>query len=106
MAATGTQAASDAAATTSCQSWSRPGVRGAEGNGVPLAVEPVRWRITQCSGLWVAASMARSSSGLYSITRWTSMPQLADTITFGRASSMRIASSWGAKPPNLSLIHI
>ena len=29
-----------------------------------------------------------------------SMPQLADTITFGRASSMRMASSWGANPPN------
>ena len=54
----------------------------------------------QCSGLWVAASMARSSSGLYSTTRCTSMPQLADTITFGRASSMRIASSFGANPPN------
>ena len=28
------------------------------------------------------------------------MPQLAETTTLGRASSMRMASSWGAKPPN------
>ena len=42
--------------------------------------------------------MARSSSGLYSMTRCTSMPQTADTITFGRASSMRIASSFGGEP--------
>ena len=28
------------------------------------------------------------------------MPQLADRITFGLASSMRVASSFGAKPPN------
>jgi hypothetical protein len=43
--------------------------------------------------------MARSSSGLYSITRAPSMPQDADTTTFGEASSMRTASSLGAKPP-------
>ena len=72
----------------------------AAGSGVPLAVAPVRWRMTQWSGLWMAASMARSSSGLYSMTRCTSMPQLAETITFGRASSIRIASSCGANPPN------
>ena len=29
-----------------------------------------------------------------------SMPQLADRITFGLASSMRVASSCAAKPPN------
>ena len=28
------------------------------------------------------------------------MPQLADRITFGVQSSMRVASSFGAKPPN------
>ena len=28
-----------------------------------------------------------------------SMPQEAVTISFGRASSMRLASSWAAKPP-------
>ena len=43
--------------------------------------------------------MAASRSGLYSMTRFPSMPQEAETITFGRASSMRTASSWGAKPP-------
>ncbi len=34
------------------------------------------------------------------MTRATSIPQLADRITLGRASSMRTASSCGAKPPN------
>jgi hypothetical protein len=29
-----------------------------------------------------------------------SMPQEAETITFGLASSMRVASSFAAKPPN------
>ena len=43
--------------------------------------------------------MARSSSGLYSMTRCTSMPHDAETITFGWASSMRTASSLGANPP-------
>ncbi len=28
------------------------------------------------------------------------MPQLADSTTFGVQSSMRVASSFGAKPPN------
>ena len=32
-------------------------------------------------------------------TRWSSIPHEADTTTLGRASSMRIASSWAAKPP-------
>ena len=30
----------------------------------------------------------------------TSTPQEAETMTFGVASSMRVASSCGAKPPN------
>ncbi len=34
------------------------------------------------------------------MTRLPSIPQLADTTTRGRASSIRRASSWGAKPPN------
>ena len=34
------------------------------------------------------------------MTRAPSMPQLADRITFGLASSMRVASSLAAKPPN------
>ena len=38
--------------------------------------------------------------GLYSTTRDGSIPQDADTITAGRASSMRVASSWAANPPN------
>ncbi len=38
--------------------------------------------------------------GWYSTTRVGSMPQEAATITVGRASSIRAASSRGAKPPN------
>ena len=43
--------------------------------------------------------MAWSRSGLYGMTRFTSMPQDAETMTLGVASSMRVASSRGAKPP-------
>ena len=32
-------------------------------------------------------------------SRLGTIPQDADTTTFGRASSIRIASSWGANPP-------
>ena len=46
-----------------------------------------------------ASSRARSSSGLYGITRLPSIPQEAHTMTLGSASSMRIASSCAAKPP-------
>ena len=42
-----------------------------------------------------------ASSGLYfTIRPPVSIPQLADRITFGLASSMRVASSRAAKPPN------
>ena len=34
------------------------------------------------------------------MTRLTSMPQEAETITLGLASLMRVASSGAAKPPN------
>ena len=44
--------------------------------------------------------MARSSSGLYSTMRPGSIPQLAVKMTFGSASSMRVASSFAANPPN------
>ena len=37
---------------------------------------------------------------MYAITLPASRPQEAETITFGRASSMRALSSPGAKPPN------
>ena len=47
-----------------------------------------------------AGSSAASSIGLYSTTRVGSIPQDAETMTLGRASSMRTASSAGAKPPN------
>ena len=56
--------------------------------------------MTRLSGVCSASSIASSSSGLYGSTRLPSMPQDADTITFGVASSIRIASSRGAKPPN------
>ena len=47
-----------------------------------------------------ASSSAASIIGLYSTTRVGSMPQDAATMTFGRASSIRAASSCGANPPN------
>ncbi len=59
-----------------------------------------RWKMTTFSGLCEAISMALSSMGLYSMSRVTSMAPDAETTTFGFASSMRMASSWGAKPPN------
>jgi hypothetical protein len=37
---------------------------------------------------------------LYSTTRLASMPQDADTIATGLASSIRVASSAAANPPN------
>ena len=46
------------------------------------------------------SAIASSSSGLYLTMRPGSMPQLADRITFGLQSSMRVASSLAAKPPN------
>src|SRR6516225_9329367 len=52
------------------------------------------------SGLCRARRIASSSSGLYLTMRPTSRPQLADRIAFGLASSMRVASSFAAKPPN------
>ena len=54
----------------------------------------------QASGLCVESRIASSSSGLYLTMRPGSSPQLADRITFGLASSMRVASSFAAKPPN------
>ena len=52
------------------------------------------------SGLCFESPIARSSRGLYSTIRPGSMPQLAVRTTFGSASSMRVASSLAAKPPN------
>ena len=92
VAATGTQSAGSAPAAASAQSRSRPAVSAAVACG--------RCRITQCSGLWLARSMARSRIGLYSMTRLTSIPQDAETITLGAASSIRVASSGAANPPN------
>jgi hypothetical protein len=54
----------------------------------------------QASGLCRVCASARSNSGLYSMTRLDSTPQEALTISFGVASSMRLASSLAAKPPN------
>ena len=53
----------------------------------------------QLAGLWVAASIAPSSRGLYSMTRPASIPHEAETITLGLASSILTASSLAAKPP-------
>ena len=43
---------------------------------------------------------AASSSGMYGTTRPGSMPQEAAITAFGCASSIRVASSGAAKPPN------
>ena len=45
-------------------------------------------------------SIARSSMGLYSMIRLPSIPQEAEMTTLGWASSILVASSFGAKPPN------
>jgi hypothetical protein len=44
--------------------------------------------------------IARSTIGLYSTTRAASMPQDAVTTATGAASSIRVASSAAANPPN------
>ena len=44
--------------------------------------------------------MAASNSGLYGTRRPGSIPQEAETMHFGVQSSMRVANSWGANPPN------
>ena len=92
VAATGTQSAGSASAAAWLQSRSRPAVSSATACG--------RCRITQRSGLLRARLMARSRIGLYSMMRLVSMPHEAETMTFGAASSMRVASSAAAKPPN------
>ena len=92
VAATGTQPAGPALAVASAQSRSRPSVRAAAACG--------RCRITQCSGLWRARPMARSRIGLYSMTRLPSIPHDAVRITLGAASSILVASSGAANPPN------
>ena len=53
----------------------------------------------QRSGFDSTISIAASSSGLYATTPLGSIPQDAETMTFGFASSIRLASSWAAKPP-------
>ena len=90
MAFTGTGSAGVAWATASAQSTSV---------GPSCAVACSRCRITVDVGLRSDSSIARSSSGLYSMTRLPSMPQDAETTTLGPASSIRTASSLAANPP-------
>ena len=91
VASTGTQGCgSGAAAMSSCQSRSL---------AVISAVACGRWTMIVRAGLWAASSIALSRMGLYSTIRVTSIPQDAETISFGRASSIRTASSCAAKPP-------
>ena len=54
----------------------------------------------QCDGLCCDIAIAASRSGLYGTVRPGSIPHDAVTTTFGSASSMRVASSREAKPPN------
>ncbi|HXX89719.1 MAG TPA: hypothetical protein VEI83_05805 [Acidimicrobiales bacterium] len=90
MAATGVQPTGDAPAMASSHSTSA---------GPSAASTCGRCSTTHDAGRCSASSTARSSKGLYSMTRLASMPQEADTTTLGRASSMRMASSCAAKPP-------
>jgi hypothetical protein len=55
--------------------------------------------MTHRSGLCAERWIASSRNGLYFTTRLGSMPQDAERMTLGAASSMRAASSCGAKPP-------
>ena len=92
VAATGTQSAGSAAAVASAQSTSRPSVRAA-----------VRLRPLQDDA--VLRLVARQVDGLVEHRLVLddpvpSMPHEAETTTLGLASSMRVASSWAAKPPN------
>ena len=91
MAATGTHSAGAAPAMNSSQSMSRPFCSG--------ALSWDRWSTTQRAGLCRLSSMAPSSSGLYGITRLTSIPHDPATMSLGLASSIRLASSLAAKPP-------
>ena len=60
-----------------------------------------RCRITQCSGSCAASlERARRAAACRRRRACPSMPHDAESTTFGRASSMRTASSCGAKPPN------
>ena len=79
-----------AAATSSAQSRSRPAVMAASRLRAAAGSRT-------CSGGARPRSSARSSSGLYSMTRAPSMPHDADSTTTGRASSMRTASSCGGE---------
>ena len=54
----------------------------------------------QACGFTLERLIASSSSGLYLTMRPGSRPQLAERMSFGSASSMRVASSFAAKPPN------
>ena len=64
-----------------------------------------RCRTMQACGLTLESLIASSSSGLYCTMRPGSSPQLAEKISFGLASSIRVASSLAAKPPNTTRMH-
>ena len=59
-----------------------------------------RCKMMQACGLTLDSLIASSSSGLYGTMRPGSSPQQAEKISFGLASSIRVASSLAAKPPN------
>ena len=69
-------------------------------SGPIAAMHAGRCRTMTRSGACVAREIAASMSGLYSTMCFGSIPHEAVTTTFGMASSIRAASSWGANPPN------
>ena len=90
-APTDTQAAGSAPATASFQSMSRPFCSSPASCG--------RWRRITLSGLCLEIEIALSTIGLYGTVRPGSSPHEPQTISLGRACSMRAASSCAAKPP-------
>ena len=66
---------------------------------VLASLDEANIRMALITGFDEAISIPRSSRGLYGIMRSPSIPQEAETISFGFASSIRVASSCGANPP-------
>ena len=76
-------------------------VRDGRGNQAALIYDsPVTGACQTLTYRQLLDQVARFKIGMYSRTRLTSIPQDADTMTLGAASSMRAASSGAAKPPN------
>ena len=65
-----------------------------------VVTKPSRSYTSTADGAWSLSCRASSIAGRYSIRRLGSTPPDAVTTTTGAESSIRLASSLGAKPPN------